>query len=156
MSLSKTLKTYLDRKGVPYQIIHHDPTPSANRSAEAAHIPGDRLVKAVVLEDDGKYLLAALPATRRLKLGRLHQSLGEHVGLATEAEVEHLFNDCERGAVPALGSAYGLETLLDDSLKDLDEVYIEGGDHESLVCLSGSAFIGLLGPVRHGDFSAHI
>ncbi|ACL72207.1 YbaK/prolyl-tRNA synthetase associated region [Thioalkalivibrio sulfidiphilus HL-EbGr7] len=156
MSLSQTLKTYLDSQGIPYQVIHHDPTPSANRSAEAAHIPGDKLVKAVVLEDNGQYILAALPATRRLKLGRLHHTLGEHVGLATEAEVERLFGDCAQGAVPALGSAYGLETLVDDSLNDQDEVYIEGGDHESLVCLSGSAFMGLLGPARHGNFSAHI
>jgi len=69
---------------------------------------------------------------------------------------ERLFGDCAQGAVPALGSAYGLETLVDDSLNDQDEVYIEGGDHESLVCLSGSAFMGLLGPARHGNFSAHI
>jgi len=156
MSLSQTLKTYLDNKGINYQVVHHHPTPSANRSAEAAHVPGDRLVKAVVLEDAGQFLLAALPATRRLKLGRLHKALGEHVGLATEAEVGRLFADCERGAVPAVGEAFGVETLLDDSLAQLDELYIEGGDHESLIHLSGESFRELMGSLRHGDFSDHI
>jgi len=156
MSLSKTLQTYLDNKGIDYQVVHHDHTPSANRSAEAAHVPGDSLVKAVVLEDSGHFLLAALPATRRLKLGRLHKALGEHVGLATEAEVGRLFADCAYGAVPAIGEAFGVETLLDDSLAQRDEIYIEGGDHESLIHLSGEAFRGLMGSLRHGDFSDHI
>ncbi|WP_026185935.1 aminoacyl-tRNA deacylase [Thioalkalivibrio thiocyanodenitrificans] len=156
MAIAETLKAFLDGHGVDYQVVTHAHTPSANRSAEAAHVPGDSLAKAVVLENGGQLLLAALPATRRLKLGRLHQALGEHVGLATEAEMGRLFPDCERGAVPALGAAYGMETLLDDSLAAQDDVYIEGGDHESLIHLSGESFRTLLGQARHGDFSTHV
>jgi Ala-tRNA(Pro) deacylase len=156
MAIATTLKTFLDGHGVEYEVVKHAHTPSASRSAQAAHVPGDTLAKAVVLENHGRHMLAALPATHRLQLGRLHQELGEHVGLATEAEMEDLFPDCERGAVPALGTAYGLETLLDDSLASQDDIYIEGGDHESLVHLSGEAFRSLLGQVRHGDFSTHI
>lgn len=156
MAIAQTLKTFLDGHGVEYEVVKHSHTPSANRSAEAAHVPGDTIAKAVVLENAGHHLVAALPATRRLKLGRLHQTLGEHVGLATEAEMAELFPDCERGAVPALGSAYGMETLLDDTLANQDDIYIEGGDHESLIHLSGEAFRRVLGRVRHGDFSAHI
>jgi Ala-tRNA(Pro) deacylase len=156
MSVATTLKDFLDNRGVEYQVASHPHTPSANRTAQAAHVPGDRLAKAVLLEDAGHYLLAVLPATRRLQLGRLHHALGQHVGLATEAEVAQIFTDCERGAVPALGTAYGVETLLDDALAGQDEVYLEAGDHESLVRLSGESFRGLLGEVRRGDFSAHV
>ncbi len=156
MGIAITLKEFLDAHGVDYRIVAHPHAPSANRTAEAAHVPGDHLAKAVLLEDDGHYLLAALPATRRLKLGRLHRSMGELVGLATEREVADLFEDCEPGAVPALGSAYGLETLLDDALASQEDIYIEAGDHESLVYMTGKSFRDLLGPVRHGDYSAHI
>jgi Ala-tRNA(Pro) deacylase len=119
-------------------------------------VPGDRLAKAVLLENEGRHMLAALPATHRLQLGRLHHELGEHVGLATEDELSGVFPDCERGAVPALGAAYGIETLLDDSLANQDDIFIEGGDHVSLVHLSGAAFRSLLGDVRHGDYSTHV
>jgi len=156
MGIATTLKEYLDGHGVDYQVVHHSYTPAANRSAEAAHIPGDRLAKAVVLEEEGQFLLAALPATRRLQLGRLHQALGDFVGLATEDELADLFEDCEPGAIPALGSAYGMDTLLDDALAAEEDVYIEAGDHESLIRMSGKSFRDLLGPVRHGDFSKHI
>lgn len=156
MGIAITLKEFLDDHGVDYQIVAHDHAPSANRSAEAAHIPGDHLAKAVLLEDGGHYLLAALPATRKLKLGRLHQALGDLVGLATEHEVTEVFKDCEPGAVPALGSAYGIETLLDDTLAAQEDIYIEGGDHLSLIRMTGKSFRDLLGPTRHGDYSAHI
>ncbi|AHE98925.1 aminoacyl-tRNA deacylase [Thioalkalivibrio paradoxus] len=156
MNLAHTLKAFLDHRGVQYEIVGHPHTASANRSAEAAHVPGDALAKGVVVEDSGRYLLVVLPATRRLKLGRLHHALGSHVGLATEPEVAELFADCEAGAVPALGTAYGLETVLDDAMAAQDEVFIEGGDHESLIRLRGETFRSLLGDVRQGDFSVHI
>ena len=156
MGIAITLKEFLDEHGVDYRVVRHPHTSSANRTAEAAHVPGDHLAKAVVLEEEGKYFLAALPATHRLKLGNLHRSLGELIGLATESEVAELFEDCEPGAVPALGSAYGIETLLDDALATQDEVYIEAGDHESLIHMTGKSFRDLLGQVRHGAFSAHI
>ena len=156
MGIAITLKEFLDDHGVDYRIVRHPHTPSSNRTAEAAHVPGDHLAKAVVLEEEGHYLLAALPATHRLKLGNLHRSLGELVGLATEKEVAELFDDCEPGAVPALGRAYGIETLLDDALANQEDVYIEAGDHETLVRMTGKSFRDLLGQVRHGAFSAHI
>lgn len=156
MAIASSLKSFLDEHGIQYEVIQHRPAPSAGRSAEAAHVPGDSFAKAVVLENHGQHLLAVLPATRRLQLGRLHHELGEHVGLATEDELIDLFPDCERGAVPALGAAYGIETLLDDSLADQDDIFIEGGDHVSLVHLSGESFRSVLGAARQGNFSTHI
>lgn len=153
MGIANTLKQFLDNHGVDYELVSHRPTPSANRTAEAAHIPGDRIAKAVLLEDSGHYLLAVLPATRRLHLGRLHHLEGEFVSLATEDEVTEVFTDCARGAVPAIGPAYGLDTLLDDSLAWQQDIYFEAGDHESLVHLRGETFQALLGAPRHGDLS---
>ena len=34
--------------------------------------------------------------------------------------------DCEPGAVPPLGAAYGLDVVVDDSLTDHSDVYFEG------------------------------
>ena len=156
MAISKTLRAFLDGRGVEYAVVPHPRTASANRSAEAAHLPGDRIAKAVLLADADAFHLALVPATRRLRLGRLHHLLGEHVGLATEDEVAAQFPDCTRGAVPALGPAYGLDSLVDESLLAGDTVYLEGGDHESLVRLNGSDFTHLLAQARHGQFSVHI
>ena len=65
----------------------------------------------------------------------------------------HRFRDCELGAVPAAGSAYGIPTLVDDSLLRMPDIYMEGGDHEELVHLSGEAFRGIVSRSLHGRFS---
>ena len=156
MAVSKTLERFLEANGADYRIVGHRHVESANRAAHAAHVPGDQLAKAVLIVDDGVYRLAIVPATRRLHLGRLHKLLGEHVGLATEAEVAETFSDCDRGAIPALGPAFGIDSLVDESLLEQETVYLEGGDHESLVRIRGSDFLALLAEPRRGDFSTHV
>jgi Ala-tRNA(Pro) deacylase len=63
-----------------------------------------------------------------------------------------LFADCDRGAVPPVGEAYGIPTVWDDSLGDLPDVYFEGGDHRTLIHMSGPDFAELMRgarPMRH-------
>lgn len=156
MAISESLKNFLEANGAGYEVVRHRHAESASRSAQAAHVPGDQLAKAVLIVDGETYRLAIIPATRRLHMGRLHQLLGEHVGLATETEVAETFSDCDPGAVPALGAAFGLDSLVDDSLLEQAEVYLEGGDHESLVKIGDADFRSLLGEHRRGDFSDHV
>ena len=62
MAIAATFQRYLDQH-VMYDVIAHEPTMSSMRTAQACHIPGDCLAKAVVLGDDSGYMLAVLPAT---------------------------------------------------------------------------------------------
>jgi Ala-tRNA(Pro) deacylase len=78
------------------------------------------------------------------------------VGLATEAEIRLLFEDCEDGAVPGLGQAYGLDVLVDDALLELNHVYFEAGSHSELVHVTGDMFRGLMSSADHGEFSKHV
>lgn len=156
MSVARTLSEYLAEQGVAYEVVEHPYSSSATRTAEAAHVPGDRLAKAVLVEDLGHYMLAILPASRRLHLGQLHHLIGEHVGLATEREVAEIFPDCALGAIPALGAPYGLEPVVDEHVPTEGDVYLEGGDHETLVKLPALTWRDLLGASRHGLFSRHL
>ncbi|HDL85873.1 MAG TPA: YbaK/EbsC family protein, partial [Candidatus Acetothermia bacterium] len=75
------------------------------------------------------------------------------VALATEEEISALFPDCDTGAIPPVGAAYGLKTVVDESLEGHEDVYFEGGDHRSLVHLSGAEFHQLMGKIPHERFS---
>ena len=156
MAIPATLRNFLDQRGIDYQVMHHDHTSCSAQTAQAAHIPGDRLAKAVVLGDDQGYLMAVLPASRRLHLGWVHKSLSRNLGLATEREVCELFSDCEPGAVPACGTPYGLEMIVDDTLAELPEVYFEAGDHEDLIRMSRAQYRMLTGDAAFGHYSQHI
>jgi len=126
------------------------------QTAAQAHVPGDRLIKSVVVEDDQGYLMVALPSTHRLELGKLHRQLQRQLGLATEGELADLFKDCDLGAIPPIGAAYGVETLVDDSLLQGGDVYFEAGDHEELIHVSGKQFQDLFASAKHGHYSDHM
>jgi Ala-tRNA(Pro) deacylase len=155
MAIAKTLQKYLTSKRVKYDVIAHEPTNSSIRTAEACHISGDRLAKAVLLRDEMGYVIAVLPASHHIRLADLRQQFGDDVRLASEREIVELFQDCARGAIPALGECYGLDTVIDDSIEDQPEVYIEGGDHATLVHMSQAQFANLTATARHGSFSVH-
>lgn len=153
MAIAMTFKQYLEQCGVPYEVVTHPRTYSSMRTAEAAHVPGHRLAKSVILEDDGGYVMAVVPSNRQIRLGSVSDQLHRELRLATEQEISTLFKDCDVGAIPPVGPAYGLETLVDDTLTREPDVYLEAGDHEELIHVSHDAFLDLLGPVRQGHFS---
>lgn len=156
MSIATSVRSYLARSGVTYDTLQHVPTTDSMHSAQAAHIPGDLLAKCVVLEDEKGFLMAIIPATHKVDLGALHRGLDRNLGLATDRALIELFKDCEPGAVPPLGPAYGIETILDESLLGAPDIYFEGGDHQALVHLRGSEFLRLMADVPRAHISHHV
>ena len=128
-------------------------TNQRSQRCEACRVSGDRVAKAVVLHDEYGYLLAILPASHQIRLDDLRRQLGLDVDLAAEYEIEELFDDCIPGAIPPVGECYGLETVVDDSIERQPEVYLEGGDHATLVHMSQEQFAGLTSTAQHGRFS---
>ena len=106
-----------------------------------------------MVKGGAEYAIVIIPASRWLQMAELRKELGRDLQLATEEEIAQLFKDCEPGAVPPLGPAYGVETLLDEALSSLDDVYFEAGDHAQLVHIRGEDFQDLLRGVRRGYYS---
>ena len=75
--------------------------------------------------------------------------------MADEGEIKRLFPDCALGAVPPVGECYGLDVIVDDSIQERPEIYLEGGDHMTLVHMNQAQFARLMAEARHGRFSAH-
>ena len=155
MTIATSVQDCLTREGVHYDMIAHERTRDSNHTAQAAHIPGDRLAKCVMLEDDKGFLMAVIPASRKVDLGAVHRQLNRALGLATDRELIELFKDCEPGALPPLGLAYGIDTILDQNLVDVPDIYFEAGDHQALVHVSGSEFLKLMAKAPRGQISHH-
>lgn len=152
MAIAIALRDYLDSAGVRYGVVGHPYSTTSMQAARLTHIDGKKLAKAVVLQDGEHYVVAVVPANRRIRLGELRRQYHRVLGLATEEEVERLFFDCAPGAAPALGKAYGVEVIYDDSITDSDDIYFEGGTHTDLVHLSKRDFLNLLSGACHGSF----
>jgi Ala-tRNA(Pro) deacylase len=153
MAIAISLARYLAERGVKYDVVEHSHTATALDSARTSHISLDRLAKAVVLKGDSGFMLAVLPASSHIQFTQLRKQIGADVDMASEEQIESLFHDCEPGAVPALGAAYGLKVIIDDSLASEPEIYLEGGDHASLVHVSGTTFQELMADARHARFT---
>jgi Ala-tRNA(Pro) deacylase len=154
MPIAPTLQSYLDQN-VTYRVIPHEPTMSSMRTAEICHISGDCLAKGIVLRHGGGYVLAVLPASHHIRLPELRGQLGLDVDLASEHEVTQLFRDCANGAIPPVGECYALDVIVDASIDEQPEVYMEGGDHATLISLDHVQFAKLTAEARHGRFSVH-
>ena len=155
MALAITLQEYLTDQNIAYEVITHRPTMSSSATAEASHVSGDCVAKAVIVTDEDRFKMAVLPASHHLRLGDLSRLFNRPIDLATEEEATALFTDCQLGAFPALGAAYGLDSIIDDSLVEQSDVYIEGGDHASLVHITAEQFRRLTENALHGSFSSH-
>ena len=99
--------------------------------------------------------MVVVPSDYHVHMGKLHHLLGDSVGLATEQELGTLFPDCEEGAIPPLGTAYRLTTLVDSSLLNLPEIFFESGDHEHLIKVTGEQFSHLLGDAERVSVVTH-
>lgn len=153
MSIAPRLRHQLDALQVDYELMEHEPTGSAMQNALACELPPGRIAKAVLLDTPRDHLLAVLPSDRRIALPELRREIGDKPRLAGEAEVGSVFDDCAVGAVPPLGHGYGVATIIDDSLMEQPDIYFEGGDHVSLVHVSGRDFARMMRPALHGSFS---
>jgi Ala-tRNA(Pro) deacylase len=153
MTIARAVEQYLVSHHVPFDLVEHPRSMSSARSAELAHVSGRQVAKSVLLEDANGYLLAIIPSTHRVDLGKLHRDLHRQVGLAVENDVYAIFADCQPGAVPALAAAYELDSVVDETLLEQDDVYFEAGDHEALVRLSGPQFSVLMKGGARGHFA---
>ena len=153
MAIAETVQRFLELQSVKYDLVPHPHTGSSHETAAAAHVSEDHIAKAVIVKDAAGYAMVVAPASNWVEVEHLRKELNRDFHLATEDELAKLFSDCEPGAVPPLGPAYGIETFLDQALTSLANVYFEAGDHEQLVHTTGEDFHNLLGGVRHGYYS---
>lgn len=151
MSISKTVQWYLDSRQVSYEVLRHPHSHNSSETAVAAYIWEDQLAKTVLLEDERGYVMAIVPASHRIDLRKLERALDRHLELANEGEMPRIFPDCELGAIPPLGEAFGIPVVYDDRLRRLSSVYFEAGDHRELVYMGGPEFIALFDGAPHGD-----
>jgi Ala-tRNA(Pro) deacylase len=148
---------YLDKEHIRYGIVHHTHSKSSSGTAISAEVPMHQIAKAVILEDhEGKHIMAIVPADYKVSLSMLSNELKRTFKLAKEAEVYQMFNDCDVGAVPPIPNVYHFDAVYDEELIMEQELFLESGDHETLIQLSRENFIRLMTSYKHSRFSSKV
>lgn len=147
MPLSKKLKAFLDEKQIRYLTLHHSPAYTAQELAAASHIAGHRWAKTVIVDADGREVMAVLPATERVDLDALAKVLDASVvRLADEKEFRSHFPDCELGAMPPFGNLFTMQVVVSPTLAEDDEICFNAGSHQVAFKMAFADFKGLVEP----------
>ena len=133
---------HLAGRGVAFEVIPHRRAFTSLQEARELGVTADEVVKTVALRSGGKYVLAVLPASRRLELRLVRETLGDPgVRLASEAELQADFPGYELGALPPLGSLLGVPLLVDPEVLDHEVVvFAAGTETESVRVVTAELF----------------
>lgn len=146
MSTAK-LRNLLDQEHIRYITIQHSPAYTAQEIAASAHIPGKELAKTVIAKINKKLSMLVLPASFKVHLKLLSETLGtKNVELVPESEFENAFPECELGAMPPFGNLYDMDTYVDKSLEEDEEIAFNAGNHSELIKLAYKDYVRIAKP----------
>lgn len=123
----------LKQNHIPYDIILHSQSYTSMQTAQAAHIKGKEFAKTIMVNVDGRMIMAVLPAYYRVDLKRVKEAYGaKDVSIASEEEFAYLFKDSSIGAMPPMGNLYGMEVAMDEEMKEDLYIAFNACNHEEI------------------------
>ncbi|WP_417515599.1 aminoacyl-tRNA deacylase [Marinobacter sp.] len=148
------LKEFLDEANVEYMCLTHPPAFTAQELAHHVKIAGDKVVKTVIIELDGKMAMLVMPATWRVRWESLSRILDtDFVDLADEQTFQDRFPNCEVGAMPPFGNLFGMTVYCAESLTEQPELAFAAGSHTETLHMKTRDFLNLVQPmVLHRGF----
>jgi Ala-tRNA(Pro) deacylase len=146
MPMSTRIKNHLELNNIPYSLLTHPSSYTAQGAAAVMHVSGREVAKTVVVQAGKDYYLVVLPASYHVKPEKLANVIGRPTRLATEDEFISLFPDCELGAMPPLGELYGLSVYVDESLAADKEIIFNAGTHRDAIRMNYDDFVRLTKP----------
>jgi Ala-tRNA(Pro) deacylase len=113
-------------------------------SAEAAAARGTDLrsgAKAMLVKTKSAFVLAVLAADRKVDWKQLAPLVGDKgARFANDDELREA-TGLSKGAVPPVGNLFGLRTIYDSSLLDVESVNFNAGSHTDSIAMSRADLI---------------
>jgi Ala-tRNA(Pro) deacylase len=134
------------KHGVTVTVLRHEPVYT---SEQAAAVRGTSLAsgaKALVVKAGERFVLLVLPADRKLDNRQAREQLGvKALRFATRDEVEQL-TGLQPGAIPPLGSLFGLPTYCDATLALNPSINFNAGAHHISIQMQYRDYLGVESP----------
>jgi Ala-tRNA(Pro) deacylase len=135
-SVFERLRTWLEQSGVAFTVLRHEPVFTSEQAAAVRGTPLSSGAKALVLKAGERFIVAILPADRKLDSRKARDGLGvKALRFATKEEVLEL-TGLQPGSIPPFGSLFNLPTYCDPALADNPSINFNAGDHSISVQMS--------------------
>jgi Ala-tRNA(Pro) deacylase len=140
------IQEYLADNGVKFEVDVHEHVYTAQEVAASEHVTGHIFAKPVIVAAGEEFHMLVVPASRHVDMRKASDLVGAELEMATEGDMKRIFPDCEIGAEPPFGSAYGLKTYVDESLMGMDRIVFRAGDHDHTITIALEDFARLESP----------
>lgn len=129
-----TVTEHLAARGLQFEVIPHEEAYTSIDEARALGIAADEVLKTLALATSQGRVLAVVPGSRRLDMRLVRKAVGDsHTRLLTEEELEREFPGIELGALPPLGSLFGVPVYVDPEVLTHETVVFAAGTQRESV-----------------------
>jgi Ala-tRNA(Pro) deacylase len=123
------LEALLHHQAVEFTVLRHEPVFTSEQAAAVRGTPLSSGAKALVLKAGDGFVLAVLPADRKLDSKKARDALKvKGLRFASKEEVMQL-TGLEPGSIPPFGSLFGLKTYCEPALAENPSINFNAGDH---------------------------
>ncbi len=145
-SVFERLQERLQSSGVAFTVLRHEPVYTSEQAAAVRGVPLASGAKALVLKAGEAFVLAVVPADRKLDSKKARIALGSRsIRFASREEVEQL-TCLQPGSIPPFGSLFGLPTHCDPALGDSASINFNAGDHSISVQMAYADYVAVERP----------
>ncbi len=134
MSTLQICLNYLDAHGVRCVHTTHSPAYTAEEVAAAEHMSPHRMAKTVVCQDNGGPMMVVVPADSYVDLEQLRTATGvPALFVVEENDLSLLFPRAKLGAMPPLGTLFGLRVYWDRQVTNQEFIAFNAGTDRDLI-----------------------
>jgi len=163
--LSKTLKNFLDKNKIKYELLEHRTVFTALDKAATLKVKPALIGKTVIVSLDKKdYALGLIPANKNLDkqkvlttFNKLRQKTKDKnykkIDFADEKWMKSNIKGVKLGATPPFGLLYKLPFFIDSSLTKQSKIIVNGGEYELSFKLSPASLLKLDPNTLKGNLS---
>ena len=135
---------HLEQRGSAFELLPHRQAYTSTDEARALGIDAGEVLKTLAVRTGPGYALMVIPASRRLDLHLVRETLADHQArLASEEELARDFVGYQLGALPPLGALLGSQMFIDPEVLEHDiVVFAAGSQTESVRIRTRELFAG--------------
>jgi len=140
-SVFQRVEGMLRQQAVAFEVLRHKPVYTSEQAAAVRGTPLSSGAKALICKGDDRFVMFVLPADRKLASRAICRARGwRKLRFATAEEVQGL-TGLKPGAIPPLGSLFGLPTLCDGRLGENERINFNAGDHGISVSIAYADYV---------------
>jgi len=140
---------FLKKQGVAYQEHFYDYVEhgGAERGAQELSVPGNEVVKTLVMEDErAAPLVVLMHGDRKVSTKNLARQAGRKRVEPCRPEVAQRHSGYQVGGTSPFGTRKAMPVFMERSILELPRIYVNGGRRGFLVCLAPAELVRVLAP----------